>query len=324
MNINRTKLNSQVSSLHPTSNEVTPTTQSSFVVPHGLTLRQKVGQAVITNVSASGGTITYTAANNYSAGNVVSIYNVNPVAYNLINVTVASATSTQFTVTNAATGTFVSGGIAQRTGTQSVTIPAGIEWVYVIMAGGGGAGANGRGGGGGGVAWGWTVSLATCRIAASNGYGGIEYTRYGHIMAGWGGGSNLPPILGGGGAQDGGGGATNMYGMPGGALTTTSFGGAGAAGGGYGLLGGGNGISGGGGGNQVGTVGNGGSGLVGGSGNSGGTGGNGLGVDGTVYLGAVGGGAGMAGNASGDNGGLGGGGAVGNGFGGAGVLYIYY
>ena len=88
----------------------TPWTNTHFVLPYGLRLQQKVGMVDITNVSASSGTVTYTAANSYSAGNTVSIYGVNPVAYNLQNVTIASASSTQFTVTNAATGTYVSGG----------------------------------------------------------------------------------------------------------------------------------------------------------------------------------------------------------------------
>jgi hypothetical protein len=321
--LKRGQSGNQVTNQFPSTAKHTPSDLVSTFVPHGLRLQQKVGQVVITNVTAAGGTVTYTAANNYSAGDVVSIYYVNPTAYNLFNVTVASASSTQFTVTNGATGTYVSGGIAQRTGFQSVTIPTGINWVYTVMVGGGGAGANGRGGAGGGVAWGWTLAQSTCRIAAAFGYGGTEYTRYGHIIAGWGGGSNINPILGGGGAQDGGNGATNYWGMPGGASNTSGAGRPGA-GGGYGTSGGGDGISGGGGGSQTNTFGNGGSGLVGGSGNSGGTGGNGLGIDGTVYTGAVGGGAGMAGNATGDNGGLGGGGAVGGGIGGAGILYIFY
>lgn len=69
-------------------------------------------KATITNVSASGGTITYTAANSFSANQTVSIYGVTPTAYNLSGVKIKAATSSSFTVDNAATGSFVSGGTA--------------------------------------------------------------------------------------------------------------------------------------------------------------------------------------------------------------------
>lgn len=64
----------------------------------------------VTNVSGSGTTVTYTAANTLSVGSVVTITGVTPAAYNLTQATVASATATQFTVTNAATGAYSSGG----------------------------------------------------------------------------------------------------------------------------------------------------------------------------------------------------------------------
>jgi hypothetical protein len=77
--------------------------------------------AVITNASASGTAITYTAANTFSAGQNVSITAVvsagNPsgasgAGFNLSNVTIASATSSQFVVTNSLSDTYTSGGIA--------------------------------------------------------------------------------------------------------------------------------------------------------------------------------------------------------------------
>jgi hypothetical protein len=77
---------------------------------------QKSASATITNVSATSGTVTYTAANTFITGTTVSINGVNPSAYNLQNVSIASASSTSFTVTNAATGSYVSGGIAIGTG----------------------------------------------------------------------------------------------------------------------------------------------------------------------------------------------------------------
>jgi hypothetical protein len=65
----------------------------------------------ITNVSGNGTTVTYTAANTLSVGSVVSITGVTPTAgYNLTKATVASASATQFTVTNATTGGYTSGG----------------------------------------------------------------------------------------------------------------------------------------------------------------------------------------------------------------------
>ena len=68
--------------------------------------------AEITNVTANGTTVTYTAVNGFTAGQTVSIDGVQPYIYNLQNVTVNTATTSQFTVTNPATGIYISGGIA--------------------------------------------------------------------------------------------------------------------------------------------------------------------------------------------------------------------
>ena len=349
--IRRGESGSQVSSWNPSSNTVTPNQQTSFILPYGLTLQQKVGQAVITNVVDAGATVVYTADNNYSAGDIVSIYDVNPVAYNLRNATILSATSTTFTITTAATGTYVSGGVAQKTGTIAVTIPTGITWVYAICVGNGGGGAGSGGGGAGGVAWGWTLANSTCVIAAPGATSGI--TRYGHIIAGTGGqNGSANPFLGGGARSDTSvSGSINYFGMPAG--TVTSGMGSGAAGGNNGAGRGGDGISGGGGSNNAsGTGFRGGNGLVGAGGGSGATnfggGDGGAGINiltgantsgaGAIaaagVAGAGGGGGGLAGNGtaasgtSGGNGGLGGGGGGGGnpttGAGGAGILYIFY
>jgi len=247
------------------------------------------------------------------------------------------------------------------TSSGSVTIPAGITWVYVVMTGGGGGTNFGYGSRGAEVSWGWTVPQSTCIIGAGATSGAGGYTRYGHIIAVGGAGTSPAP--------------TNYYGIPGGGTFADSATprngaiGSNAASGDGATSGserdgsnGGNGISGGAGssGNKTtGTVlgGNGGSGLVGGGGGNtrnstttgtrtGGNGGNGLGIDGTIYTGgtgssrtnaaaAGGGGAGIAGNGSnattnaGGNGGLGGGGAGASdggtaSTGGAGILYIFY
>jgi hypothetical protein len=70
-------------------------------------------QAIITNVSASTGTVTYTATNSFTVGETVVITGVNPSAYNITGV-VATASGSQFTITNAAIGSYVSGGTATQ------------------------------------------------------------------------------------------------------------------------------------------------------------------------------------------------------------------
>jgi hypothetical protein len=53
------------------------------------------------------------------------------------------------------------------TSSGSVTIPADISFVYVILTGGGGGPvASNTSSGAGGVAWGWTISQSTCIIGA--------------------------------------------------------------------------------------------------------------------------------------------------------------
>jgi hypothetical protein len=78
--------------------------------------------ATVTAASASGGTVTYTAANSFSAGQTVSITGLSTTAFNLSNVTIATASGTQFTVINPATGTAVTG--ASGTATVSGAIAA--------------------------------------------------------------------------------------------------------------------------------------------------------------------------------------------------------
>ena len=68
--------------------------------------------ATITNVSGNGTTVTFTAANGFTAGQKVTINGVIPSVYNLQDVTIATVTASQFTVTNAATGIYISGGLA--------------------------------------------------------------------------------------------------------------------------------------------------------------------------------------------------------------------
>jgi hypothetical protein len=68
--------------------------------------------AEITNITANGTTVTYTAVNGFSAGQIVSIDGAQPYIYNLQNVAINTASTSQFTVTNGATGIYINGGLA--------------------------------------------------------------------------------------------------------------------------------------------------------------------------------------------------------------------
>lgn len=65
----------------------------------------------MTTISGNGTTITYTCTNTFLAGQTVSITGSNVAAYNITG-TIASATGSQFTITNSGTGTWTSGGVA--------------------------------------------------------------------------------------------------------------------------------------------------------------------------------------------------------------------
>ena len=74
-------------------------------------------QATITGVTNSSGTVTYTTqyAHSFVVGDVVNISGVNPTSYNLNGQTITAITTVSpftFSVTNAATGTYASGGYA--------------------------------------------------------------------------------------------------------------------------------------------------------------------------------------------------------------------
>ena len=71
--------------------------------------------AVITNASGSGSVITYTAFNNFSSGQNITITGLSPAAFNLVNVVIASVTSTGFTVSSSVTGGSTGTGSAFRT-----------------------------------------------------------------------------------------------------------------------------------------------------------------------------------------------------------------
>lgn len=96
----------------------TGSTSASVTVTNGLS---GTATATVTAASASSGTVTYTANNTFAAGQTVSITGLSTSAFNLTNVTIATATSTQFTVTNSATGTAVTGASATATVTFTST-----------------------------------------------------------------------------------------------------------------------------------------------------------------------------------------------------------
>lgn len=60
--------------------------------------------ATVTAASGNGTTVTYTASNNFAVGEIVSIRNLSVSVLNLTLQTIVSASSTQFTVSNSATG----------------------------------------------------------------------------------------------------------------------------------------------------------------------------------------------------------------------------
>jgi hypothetical protein len=89
---------------------------SNLAVSDNMIYLNNGSQATITNVVANGTSIVYTADNNYVVGMSVTITGVvsTPInVFNLTNATIASATSTTFTITSAVTGTYTSGGSAR-------------------------------------------------------------------------------------------------------------------------------------------------------------------------------------------------------------------
>lgn len=80
----------------------------------------------ITNVSGNGTVVTYTVSDvtAFYPGRTVTITGVDPSAYNLTNATVVTVNKTNktFTVNNAATGTYVSGGTATIQDNRTITV----------------------------------------------------------------------------------------------------------------------------------------------------------------------------------------------------------
>lgn len=72
--------------------------------------------AVITNVTTSGGVVTYHTnsgtGNTFAVGDIVHISGISPVNFNIPDAVVSTRTNIQFTVVSAETGAYVSGGVA--------------------------------------------------------------------------------------------------------------------------------------------------------------------------------------------------------------------
>jgi hypothetical protein len=83
---------------------------------------------VVTAASASAGVVTYTAANSLQVGELVTITGLSTNAFNLTDAAVATSSSSQFTVTNAATGTAVTGATAVAKAIESVLPGVGADY----------------------------------------------------------------------------------------------------------------------------------------------------------------------------------------------------
>ncbi len=98
-------------------------TVSGSVVDAVVTTDFNIASKTITNISASGGVVTFTTAtaHGFVPNQKVTTAGNSPTAYNLTSVTIASVPSaTTFTVTNAASGSFVSGGTAVTSASPTV------------------------------------------------------------------------------------------------------------------------------------------------------------------------------------------------------------
>ena len=91
--------------------------------------------AAVTAASASGGIVTYTANNTFTVGQTVSITGLSTTAFNLTSVTIATRTATQFTVTNAATGTAVTGATGATASVTYTNVPVNSFTVSAINEG---------------------------------------------------------------------------------------------------------------------------------------------------------------------------------------------
>lgn len=96
------------------SGTTTTITATNLAVSDNMLYMNQAIESTVTNAVGNGTSVVYTVnSHNYTVGMSVSITGVNPTAYNLSNQTITAVTSTTFTVSNSATGTYVSGGTAR-------------------------------------------------------------------------------------------------------------------------------------------------------------------------------------------------------------------
>jgi hypothetical protein len=106
----------------------TVTAQNLAVTDNMLYLNQAI-QSTVTNAVGNGTDVVYsTTGHNYLVGMSVSITGVTPSAYNLYNQTITAVSGNNFTIANAATGTYVSGGTAR--GRSNVNPDLGFAFGY--------------------------------------------------------------------------------------------------------------------------------------------------------------------------------------------------
>ena len=75
---------------------------------------KRSSQFTITNAVGNGNKITYTAINNLSPGDIVTISGITPTSLNFENVTVTESTGSNFKIDKTITPTFTSGGVARK------------------------------------------------------------------------------------------------------------------------------------------------------------------------------------------------------------------
>jgi len=122
-----------------TQNRYIDVTNGGSLAGSSMTLQIADAQAAatITGATATGGTATFTAVNSFVVGQTVTIASVTGGSYNKANVTVASASGTQFTVVDSAlTGTYTSGGTATPLGTLTSDATNGLQVTVSSCTGG--------------------------------------------------------------------------------------------------------------------------------------------------------------------------------------------
>jgi hypothetical protein len=107
--------NVQIDGTLTVSGTTTTLTATNLAISDNMIYMNQAISTTITNAVGSGTAVVYTtsATHNYLVGMSVSITGITPSGYNLSDQTITAVTSTTFTVANAATGTYVSGGTAR-------------------------------------------------------------------------------------------------------------------------------------------------------------------------------------------------------------------